>query len=131
MIDILSSPKSTRSSNGSSPQSKHRNAVDKSPILNHTRKTHQNLANSLQLQRERDQQQQQNLRDMQIKQNKPLVANVMHVTPLDSRSSVGNSDEDDDRTELLLRATGDDRIDDGDRVNNDKLKAIRNRAAQR
>lgn len=69
---------------------------------------------------------------MQSKQNKPLVASVVHVTPLDARSSLGNSDEDDDRTELLIRAPHHDEAgEDSDHVNTDKLKAIRNRAAQR
>lgn len=74
------------------------------------------------------------MRELHNKQNKPLVASsVVHVTPLDARSSFGNSDEDDDRTdaESLIRATHDDAADDSDNVNTDKLRAIRNRAAQR
>lgn len=88
------------------------------------------------MQRERDQQQQHIMRDMQNhkQQHKPLVASsVIHVTPLDARSSFGNSDEDEDRTEneLIIRASHDDAGDDSDNVNTDKLRAIRNRAAQR
>lgn len=85
--------------------------IEKSPILNHSRKTTQNLANTMRINAEHQFAKQQ----LQMQQQKPLAASVVHVTPPEENNSCAASSDD----------------DDSDHINVDKLKTIRNKAAQR
>lgn len=87
--------------------------IEKSPILNHSRKTTQNLANTMRINAEHQFAKQQ--QQLQMHQQKPLAASVVHVTPPEENNSCAASSDD----------------DDSDHINVDKLKTIRNKAAQR
>lgn len=94
--------------------------MEKSPILNQSRKSNQNLANTMRANVEQQnqlnkQQHQLLLQQQQQQQHKPLVASVVHITPPDENNSCTVSSDD----------------DDSEHFNADKLKTIRNKAAQR
>lgn len=171
------SPKSSRTSSSTLQHQPTKMQRQPSPVLNQTRKVHQNLMNSLQLQQQqllqREQQQQHQHKEQQAgqlhynpnqQQSRPinrqaLPSNSVHmipVTDVQSATDTTNSDVDqnqedvdeyhdndngdgDDERDLNGASTGPDAndvggrgvVDDCDEMNVDKLKTIRNKAAQR
>ena len=109
-----SSPKITRHTAVSSALTNNtinnskKHTADKSPILNHSRKSHQAMTTSMRINSE--------IQSKQLQQQK-VLANInnslMQTSPPDNSCTV-SSDE-----------------DDSDHINVDKLKTIRNKAAQR